>query len=164
MPFSEDVQSVISIVLFVMRILVPALSIAILVGCFLSLKRGRRKEEPVVLLEDVASGISIPVLYWENSIGRSKSCDIVLPDNTVSRDHAVLMRRENGWIITDTNSKAGTLLNGKRIKGDTVVLPGDILSIGSSSLMLKRVSEGVLPKKFQSLPCSEEGRQSQNSD
>lgn len=146
MPFSEDVQSVISIVLFVMRILVPALSITILVGCFLSLKRGRRKEEPVVLLEDVASGISIPVLYWENSIGRSKSCDIVLPDNTVSRDHAVLMRRENGWIITDTNSKAGTLLNGKRIKGDTVVLPGDILSIGSSSLMLKRVSEGVLPK------------------
>ncbi|MCI9577040.1 MAG: FtsW/RodA/SpoVE family cell cycle protein [Clostridiales bacterium] len=155
MPFSEDVQNVISIVLFVMRILVPALSIAILVGCFLSLKRGRRKEEPVVLLEDVASGISIPVLYWENSIGRSKSCDIVLPDNTVSRDHAVLMRREHGWIITDTNSKAGTLLNGKRIKGDTVVLPGDVLSIGSSSLMLKRVSEGVLPKNSKAARAQE---------
>ncbi len=148
MEFSQDVQNVLAIVLFLLRILTPALSIAVLAGCFLSLKRGRRREEPVVLLEDVGSGISIPVLYWENSIGRSRSCDIVLPDHTVSRDHAVLMRRESGWMITDTNSKAGTLLNGKKIKGDTRVLPGDVLSIGSSALMLKRVSDGTpLPPK-----------------
>ncbi len=37
------------------------------------------KKSPLFLLEDLASGLSIPVLYWENSIGRSKSCDIVLP-------------------------------------------------------------------------------------
>ena len=148
MEFAQDVQNVLAIVLFLLRILTPALSLAVLAGCFLSLKRGRRREEPVVLLEDVGSGISIPVLYWENSIGRSRSCDIVLPDHTVSRDHAVLMRRESGWMITDTNSKAGTLLNGKKIKGDTRVLPGDVLSIGSSALMLKRVSDGTpLPPK-----------------
>lgn len=148
MGFAQDVQNVLAVVLFVLRVLTPALSLAVLVGCFLSLKRGRRREEPVVLLEDVGSGIAIPVLYWENSIGRSRSCDIVLPDHTVSRDHAVLMRREGGWMITDTNSKAGTLLNGKKIKGDTRVLPGDVLSIGSSALMLKRVSDAkTLPQK-----------------
>lgn len=148
MVFPENVQAILNIVLFVLRVAVPGLSIAVLAGCFLSLKRGRRREEPVVLLEDVGSGISIPVLYWENSIGRSRSCDIVLPDHTVSRDHAVLMRRESGWMITDTNSKAGTLLNGKKIKGDTRVLPGDVLSIGSSALMLKRVSDGApVPQK-----------------
>ncbi len=62
--------------MFVLRILVPLLSTVVLVRCFVSLKRGRRKEEPVVLLEDLASGLSIPVLYWENSIGRSKAATL----------------------------------------------------------------------------------------
>ena len=115
--FSSQVfESALSITMFVLRILVPLLSTVVLVRCFVSLKRGRRKEEPVVLLEDLASGLSIPVLYWENSIGRSKSCDIVLPDSTCSRDHAVLYRRASGWMITDTNSKAGTYVNDKKIK------------------------------------------------
>ena len=39
------------------------------------------------MLWDEASGTRFPVLYWENSIGRSKSCDIYLPDATASRDH-----------------------------------------------------------------------------
>lgn len=145
MPLSPEAQSVVAVILLILRILVPMLSIAVLTGCFLSLKRGRRREEPVVLLEDVGSRLSIPVLYWENSIGRSRSCDIVLPDNTVSRDHAVLMRRESGWMITDTNSKAGTFLNGQPVRGGTLVMPGDVLSIGSSSLRLRRVGEGKEP-------------------
>lgn len=87
----------------------------------------------------------IPVLYWENSIGRARSCDIVLDDATASRDHAVLMRRESGWIITDTGSKSGTRLNGRKVTEPRQVLPGDILSMGSSSLMLKRTSE--VPQK-----------------
>ena len=141
MPLGESIQPAVDLILFILRILTPILSILILCGCFLSLKRGRRREEPVVLLEDTASGLSIPVLYWENSIGRSKSCDIVLPDSTVSRDHAVLMRRESGWMITDTNSKAGTMVNGKPIQGRARLVPGDVISIGSSSLMLKRVTD-----------------------
>ena len=162
MPFSEDVQSVISIVLFVMRILVPALSITILVGCFLSLKRGRRKEEPVVLLEDVASGISIPVLYWENSIGRSKSCDIVLPDNTVSRDHAVLMRREIGWNHhrhqLQGRYPAQRKANQRRYGCASWGHLFDWLLLPDAQTSQRRCAS----RKFQSLPCSEEGRQSQN--
>lgn len=55
--FSSQVfESALSITMFVLRILVPLLSTVVLVRCFVSLKRGRRKEEPVVLLE-VASGL-----------------------------------------------------------------------------------------------------------
>ena len=103
------IQNIFSVALYLLRIAVPLLSIVVVCRCFHSLKAGRRREDPVVILQDMVTKEIIPVLYWENSLGRSRSCDIVLHDSTVSRDHAVLMRRESGWIVVDTNSKAGTL-------------------------------------------------------
>ena len=126
--------------LYILRILVPVLALVVIVKCYRSVKLGRRPEAPVMILEDISSHTRIPVLYWENSIGRSKSCDISLPDATMSRDHAVLMRREQGWFIIDTNSKAGTSLNGKRLKPTrrAQVFPGDTIAMGSSTLRLQR--------------------------
>ena len=134
------IQNILSVILYLFRIIVPFVSVIIIWKCFLSLKRGRRREDPVVLLEDMITHESIPVLYWENSLGRSKSCDIVLHDATASRSHAVLMRRESGWIITDTGSKAGTFVNGTKIKGSAQVLPGDTIAMGSTALMLERAN------------------------
>ena len=135
------IQNVLSVALYLLRIAVPLLSIVVVCRCFHSLKAGRRREEPVVILQDMVTKEIIPVLYWENSLGRSRSCDIVLHDSTASRDHAVLMRRESGWIVTDTNSKAGTRVNGKKVENRAQVLPGDVITLGSTSLMLKRTSE-----------------------
>ncbi len=128
--------------LFFLRILLPVLTVGVAVGCFHSMKAGRRREEPVMVLEDIVSKKRIPVLYWENSIGRSKSCDVVVADMTASRDHAVLMRRESGWIVKDTESKSGTRVNGKKVDPEgKAVLPGDVITVGSTSLMLKRTTE-----------------------
>lgn len=140
------IQFILSISLFVFRILIPLIAIVVVWRCFTSLKKGRRREEPVIILEDMVTHKSIPVLYWENSIGRSKSCDIVLPDVTASRDHAVLMRRESGWIVTDTGSKSGTFVNGQKAKPSLPVLAGDMISMGSTALMLKS-SDSFTPKK-----------------
>lgn len=126
--------------------LIPVIAIIVVWRCFTSIKKGRRREEPVVVLEDMVRHNTIPVLYWENSIGRSRSCDIALPDVTASRDHAVLMRRESGWFVTDTNSKAGTFVNGKKAKPSLPVLPGDVIAMGSTALMLKP-SNSFTPKK-----------------
>lgn len=135
------IQNIINLVLYIFRIIVPLISILVISKCFTSMKRGRRKEDPVVILEDMVSHEVIPVLYWENSLGRSKSCDIVLHDPTVSRDHAVLMRRESGWIVTDTGSKSGTFVNGTKVKDRMQILPGDSIAMGSTALMLKRTSD-----------------------
>lgn len=133
--------STLSLLLYVFRILVPLISLIVVLKCFLSLKKGQRREDPVVLLEDMITHEDIPVLYWENSLGRSKSCDIVLRDATVSRSHAVLMRRESGWIITDTGSRSGTFVNGTKIKEPTQVLPGDSIAVGSTALQFRRVND-----------------------
>jgi cell division protein FtsW (lipid II flippase) len=141
------IQSILSVVLFALRILIALLSITVVWRCFVSLRRGRRREDPVMMLEEMSTHAKIPVLYWENSIGRSRSCDIVLPDSTVSRDHAVLMRRESGWLITDTNSKAGTFVNGRKASPTARVTPGDVIAVGSTALMLRRAHEGDFKKR-----------------
>lgn len=139
--------------LYALRILVPVLALIIVIKCFRSVKLGRRPAAPVMMLEEVTTHARFPVLYWENSIGRSRSCDITLPDATMSRDHAVLMRREEGWFIIDTNSKAGTFVNGTKLK-PTVrarIHPGDTIAMGSSALSLHQTSDSDLKKSRFSL-------------
>ncbi len=142
-----DFQSFSVSILYVLRIFIPLLSIYVLVRAFHSIKAGRRREEPVIVLQNTVTKETVPVLYWENSIGRSRSCDIVLADATASRDHAVLMRRESGWLVTDTGSKAGTRVNGRMANKPASVVPGDVITMGSTSLMLKRTSEAKLPQE-----------------
>ncbi|HIS69225.1 MAG TPA: FtsW/RodA/SpoVE family cell cycle protein [Candidatus Gallacutalibacter stercoravium] len=124
--------------IFLLRVLQPFLALLILYHCFTSLRNHRRGEQPLVELKDTISGARIPVVYWENTIGRSKSSDILLPDPAVSRDHAVLYRREEGWMISDTHSKAGTKCNGATIQAPTQVRVGDVITLGSTSLSLER--------------------------
>lgn len=145
--FFGFLETALTVILFALRVLIPLLSLVVLWRCFVSLRRGRRREDPVIVLEEMTTHAKIPVLYWENSIGRSRSCDIVLPDNTASRDHAVLMRREAGWLITDTNSKAGTFVNGTKAAPTLSVMPGDVIAMGSTALMLKPVTESDIKKK-----------------
>ena len=140
-------RELIETLLLVLRVITAFLFLSVVIRCFVSLKRGRRSEEPVIFLEETGSLVRIPVLYWENSLGREKTCDITVPDETVSRDHAVLMRRESGWIVTDTGSKGGTFVNHKKITQDTAVLPGDIISIGHASFRLMRAPEATEKKK-----------------
>ena len=126
------------IVSFSIRVAEPLLALIIIVMCFFSLKGGRREEHALIVLENDEEEISYPVLYWENSIGRSRNSDITINDPTVSRDHAVLLRRNDGWFITDTDSKSGVYVNGEKTEGRCPVAVGDVITCGSSSLVLRR--------------------------
>lgn len=83
-------------------------------------------------LIDENSMKTVNISSWETSIGRAKTCDIVLRNPTVSRFHAVIARRGKGWIIFDTGSKAGILVNGEKIDKYAKIYHGDILTIGST--------------------------------
>ena len=51
------------------------------------------------------------------SIGRDKNCTIVINNNTVSKDHAILEFDEDfNCIIKDLNSSNGTYVNGQKLK------------------------------------------------
>ena len=123
---------------FLLRVAEPVMAIIIIAVCFASLKGGRREEHALVVLDNDMDKVSYPVLFWENSIGRSRSSDIVINDPAVSRDHAVLLRRNDGWFITDTGSKSGVFVNGQQTTGRCAVAIGDIITLGDTRLVLRR--------------------------
>lgn len=76
------------------------------------------------------TGDSIPLYDREISVGRNKNCDLVLGYGTVSRLHAVIAFRNNGFSVFDTHSKSGVLVNGEKIRRSAVLFDGDVLSFG----------------------------------
>jgi diguanylate cyclase (GGDEF)-like protein len=65
-------------------------------------------------------------------IGRMSDNDIALEDETVSRRHARLEKQGDGWVVMDTGSRNGTLVNDREITGVVKLARGDRLQIGST--------------------------------
>ena len=83
------------------RYAVPVLAGLLLLRCALPLLTFRREPEIWAWL-NLPSGEQIPLTHWENIIGRSGSCDVTINFPTVSRNHAVLTRYDDGsWTISD---------------------------------------------------------------
>ena len=66
----------------------------------------------------------------ECSIGRNKTCDVVLGFDTISRLHAVMAFRNKGFMVFDTNSKSGVTVNGEKVKRKANVYDGDRVGFG----------------------------------
>ncbi len=73
----------------------------------------------------------VPILHWENVIGRDKSVDLHVDIMTVSRNHGTLVRNSRGdWYYSDLDSKSGSKVNGRTVNGPTLIRMGDTLTIG----------------------------------
>ena len=87
-----------------LRYAVPVLTFILLLRCCLPLLTFKREPEIWAWL-NMSDGSQIPITHWENVIGRSKSCDVTIDFSTVSRNHAVLTRYDDGsWTISDARS------------------------------------------------------------
>ncbi len=64
-------------------------------------------------------------------IGRDTKNELVLEDQEVSRRHARVESRGNGWILMDVGSTNGTFLNERELGGHARLVCGDRLKIGS---------------------------------
>lgn len=70
-------------------------------------------------------------------IGRGKGCDMVLPGNNVSRQHAVVAREGDRWLLYDNNSRNGTFYNQERLTDSKELSDGDVISIGDYDILYK---------------------------
>ena len=68
-----------------------------------------------------------------NTIGRSPDAEVFLDDVTVSRNHALLVRRRDGLYIDDLGSLNGTYVNRRRIESHRLQ-NGDELQVGKYKL------------------------------
>ena len=73
------------------------------------------------------------------TIGRTRDCDLCLTDLSVSRMHALLVRREGGWVLSDLGSHNGTRLNGWLVREPVPVQAGDRVEFGSMAFIIQVV-------------------------
>jgi hypothetical protein len=78
-------------------------------------------------------GESFPLSGDRMSIGRRPESDIFLDDVTVSRDHALLVRRSSDYYLDDCGSLNGTYVNRERVDSQRLE-DGDELQIGKYKL------------------------------
>ena len=67
------------------------------------------------------------------TIGRSPDAEVFLDDVTVSRNHALLVRRRDGLYVDDLGSLNGTYVNRRRIESHRLQ-NGDELQVGKYKL------------------------------
>ena len=147
----QDIQTLLNLVqqsretyaavfLALSRYLVPALGAWLLLHCARPLISFRREPEIWAWLK-FTDGTQVAVTHWENVIGRAKSSDITVALSTVSRNHAVLTRYDDGsWTITDASSKTGTWVNGERVD-IRAIGEGDVISIGGVDMELQPITK-----------------------
>lgn len=78
-------------------------------------------------------GESFPLTGDRATIGRRPDSDVFLDDITVSRDHALVIRRGHDFHLDDLGSLNGTYVNRKRIESQRLS-DGDELQIGKYKL------------------------------
>jgi hypothetical protein len=89
-----------------------------------------RLANPVPLAFPPGSGVRF-------TIGRTRDCDLCLTDLSVSRMHALLIRREDGWVLSDLGSHNGTRLNGWLVREAVRVRAGDRVEFGSMAFIIQ---------------------------
>jgi len=111
-------------------------------------KTGRRRGQTVVATSrpkvwavlECRSGLHAGELYpiWsdETSIGTRPGNDIVLADDAVSGQHALIVRQQQVVQLIDRDSTNGTHVNGQRIRKGTIE-PGDTILLGVSEYVFQ---------------------------
>ncbi len=135
-----DLQTYANVYIAIMRYGAPILAGLILLLCAWPLLTGRREPEIWAWLV-LPNKERLAITHWENVIGRSGRCDVVVKFPTVSRNHAVLTRYDDGsWTISDADSKNGTFVNGESV--DICPLyDGDEITVGGVTLSFLPVSK-----------------------
>ena len=88
------------------------------------------------------SGKVIEIPQAGLSIGRdSAQCNLVLPDDHVSKVHCVITPTPQGLVVEDKQSTNGTFVNqvGAQSIGRQIVKPGDRIILGSKQAAIFRV-------------------------
>jgi hypothetical protein len=80
--------------------------------------------------------LALPAGDRSVTFGRSRDCDCVLAEPSVSRRHAELRRDGARWLLRDLGSRNGTRLNGVRLLDEAEVGPGDRVSFGDARFRL----------------------------
>jgi pSer/pThr/pTyr-binding forkhead associated (FHA) protein len=93
----------------------------------------------LVVLDGPACGreLRLEAVGCRYRIGRGTRCNLAVPDDDLSREHAEFERRWDGVFVRDLNSKNGVSLLGERLVGERRLSDGDVLRLGQTTFRLE---------------------------
>ena len=72
------------------------------------------------------------------TVGRASSAGITIKHDSISREHCVFIRSEDGWHVEDLGSANGTRVNNDRVSERRALKERDIIKIGKARLTFHR--------------------------
>ena len=99
--------------------------------------RGTKPADPVLAIRVFPKGRKLFSLSGKPlfSIGADTDTDILLEDETVSGVHCLLWVGNSQVTVEDNCSKNRTLVNGTLVDGQAELAPGDVLTVGQTTLL-----------------------------
>jgi hypothetical protein len=96
------------------------------------------KQHQVYLIRiDREGEMVLPVNEQRISIGRSADNTIVIDDPNVSRQHALIEKKDGRYILKDIQSTNGTFIGGTKVESHSLH-NGDTITIGTTKLQFRR--------------------------
>ncbi len=77
------------------------------------------------------------MIYGKATIGRNKSCDIVLKEKYISAEHARIWFEKGEWYLEDLGSRNGTHINGQRIRNTVMLDARDEIAFGELEFLFE---------------------------
>lgn len=100
------------------------------------------------------TGLAYEIASAKTTFGRHPSNDVLLLDQSVSRQHFVLVATAAGFRLRDTTSTKHTFVDGRKTR-DALLQPGSLIQVGVTEL--KRRSEpgaAIYPRLITICACS----------
>ena len=138
-------EALINGILLAAKFILPLLAFWVLLRCIRSMLQENHAPELWAYLE-FPDGTRAQVCHWESIIGRAKSCDIVIPRESVGRSHAALIRSDGGqWRLYDLGAEGGTSNGALRDEGSGLQLhDGDTVFFADASAVFHPLDAAAL--------------------
>jgi ABC transport system ATP-binding/permease protein len=78
--------------------------------------------------------VEFPLDGDEHELGRDEDLAIRVDEPLVSRRHARILKRGEGWVVVDLGSTNFTRVNGQRVRREHELEHGDEIRLGRSKL------------------------------
>lgn len=114
-----------------------------------------RERAQLVGIQGADTGRQHSITGDEVLIGRSSRCSIVLAEPSVSRQHARIERRDDGFWVVDLDSGNGTYVNGQRVS-EFRIFSGDEVTFGNGSFQFIETGERFEPVDASAAPVRPE--------
>lgn len=104
----------------------------------------RRATRALLVIKGPSQSLRLTIGQQAVMLGRSRSCQVILTDPWVSREHILIGWEHGGHFARDLGSRNGMFVNGAPVR-QIALRPGDVIVIGQTSLHYLSAGIGAEP-------------------